>query len=386
MNDHVTLKMPGKVHIGKALESVIIEAIGPSESVLILTDQGVRQSKIMNPMLEELNKNYVKWTLIDSIPPEPSYMVAQEICDAVKEQSSRVIVAVGGGSVMDIGKIASIIGFHSITVEDLLNTGYTKEKEVKLICVPTTAGTGSEATPNAIVAIPEEHIKIGIVEESMIPEVVILDGNLLKSLPYTIAAATGVDALAHAIECYTSNKANPISNVFAQEAMKIIFRSIEEACEENGDMEHKNAMLRASFYAGVAIATSGTTGVHALSYPLGGTYHIPHGVANAILLSPVMRYNEEACVDELAEIYDVLGAVSHCHRKLSKEEKANAVLERMEDIIDNLGIPKSLTHFGIESKDIDTLAKAAYEVKRLLNNNKRVLTVESIKELYKQVI
>ena len=173
-----------------------------------------------------------------------------------------------------------------------------------IVLIPTTAGTGAEVTPNAIVGVPEKELKIGIVNENMIADYVILDARLIKNLPRKIAAATGVDALAHCIECFTSNKANPFSDMYALEGCDLILNNIEKACDDPEAMAEKNRMQMAAYYGGLAITASGTTAVHALSYPLGGKYHIAHGVSNAILLAPVMRFNEPACRDRLAQVYD----------------------------------------------------------------------------------
>ncbi len=248
--------------------------------------------------------------------------------------------------------------------------------------IPTTAGTGSEATPNAIVAVPEKQLKVGIVNTEMIADYVILDAVMIKKLPRKIAAATGVDALAHAIECFTSNKANPFSDLFALQALDMILTNIERACDDPEAMDAKNTMLLASFYAGVAITASGTTAVHALSYPLGGKYHIAHGVSNAILLAPVMRFNEPACRPLLAKAYD------HCLRgnAVGETEKSAAVIQRLEEIVKHLDIPTSLTEFGVPKKDLEDLVTSGMEVTRLLVNNMRPVTADDARKIYQEVL
>jgi alcohol dehydrogenase class IV len=229
--------------------------------------------------------------------------------------------------------------------------------------IPTTAGTGAEATPNAIVAVPEKELKVGIVNVNMIADYVILDAVMIKKLPRKIAAATGVDALAHAIECFTSNKANPFSNIFALEALDMILNNIISACDNPEDMEAKNKMLIASFYAGVAITASGTTAVHALSYPLGGKYHIAHGISNAILLAPVMRFNEPMCREKFAAAYD--RCVHENKACATVEEKSAFIISRLEEIVKHLDIPTSLSVFGVPASELDTLVDAGMQVTRL---------------------
>lgn len=216
----------------------------------------------------------------------------------------------------------------------------------------------------------------------MIADYVILDAVMIKNLPRKLAASTGVDALAHAIECWTSNKANPFSDIFAMQALDIILNNIEQACDDPEAMDAKNRMQLASFYAGVAITASGTTAVHALSYPLGGKYHIPHGVSNAILLVPVMRFNEPACRDRLAGAYD------RCLRGSAQtaEEKSAAVIARLEDIVKHLDIPTSLAQLGVPSESLEDLVASCMEVTRLLVNNMREVTPDDARRIYQEVL
>ena len=248
--------------------------------------------------------------------------------------------------------------------------------------IPTTAGTGAEATPNAIVAVPEDELKVGIVSNEMMADDVILDARMIKNLPRPIAASTGIDALCHAIECYTSTKANPLSDTFALEALDLILKNIIPACDDPEAMEAKRNMQLASVYAGIAITAAGTTAVHALSYPLGGRYHIAHGVSNAILLVPVFRFNEPAIRGRLASAYDrcVAGDAA------TDEGKSAAMIELLDKIVRHLDIPKNLGELGVENPDLDGLVEAGMKVTRLLVNNMREVTPEDARAIYQQII
>ena len=296
--------------------------------------------------------------------------------------SADAIVAVGGGSVMDAAKLAAVCATDAYTVHDLLADPTRATKQLTTFMVPTTAGTGAEATPNAIVAVPEDELKVGIVNDAMIADYVVLDARMIKNLPRPIAASTGIDALCHAIECYTSTKANPFSDVFALEAFDLIINNIEAACDDPEAMDAKRAMQIASFYAGIAITASGTTAVHALSYPLGGKHHVAHSVSNAILLSPVMHFNEPAIRERLAVAYDraIHGDAA------TVEEKSAAVIERMDRIVSHLDIPKKLDELGVAGVDVDQLAAAGMTVQRLLVNNRREVTLEDARAIYAQVL
>ena len=255
-----------------------------------------------------------------------------------------------------------------------------------IILIPTTAGTGAEVTPNAIVAVPEKELKVGIVNENMIADYVILDARMIKNLPRKIAAATGVDALAHCIECFTSNKANPFSDLYALEGLDLILNNIEKACDDPEAMAEKNRMQIAAYYGGLAITASGTTAVHALSYPLGGKYHIAHGVSNAILLAPVMRFNAEhpAVKERLAVAYDRC-----CHEEktcTTVDEKAKWIIAKLEEIVKHLDIPTSLKTFGVPESDLEGLVESGMQVQRLLVNNMRPVTADDARKLYQEIM
>lgn len=376
------LKTPRVVYGGKdALEQMKQIAAGAKKAV-VFTDQGVFKSGLLEKPLALLKEAGVQTAVFDNLAAEPTVGQAADAIDRFRKEHADLIVAVGGGSVMDIAKLASVLDTDAYTIYDLLEAPAQAVKTGRTLMIPTTAGTGSEATPNSIVTIPEKELKVGIVNANMIADDVILDAEMIRRLPRPIAAATGVDALAHAIECYTSNKATPFSDLYALEALRLILPNIESACNEAENMQAKEAMLTASFFAGVAIAAAGTTAVHALSYPLGGKYHIPHGVSNAMLLAPVMRFNEPNCRARLANIYDAV-----CPQQpVSETEKSGWVIRRLEEIVKNLEIPSDLSKFGVHHEDLDLLVSAGMQVTRLLANNCRNVTEQDARALYLQIM
>lgn len=383
------LKMPHAVYGGEnAIDNIttIITSI-QAKKVAVFTDKGIMATGLFGMTEEAVKASGADYYVLDELPPEPSYMAVQSLVDQFKKSGADLIVACGGGSVMDAAKLASILVTDEYGVKELLDNPGRAVKCVPIVLIPTTAGTGAEVTPNAIVAVPEKELKIGIVNENMIADYVILDARMIKNLPRKIAAATGVDALAHCIECYTSKKANPFSDMYALEGLDLILNNIEKACDDPEAMEEKNRMQMAAYYGGLAITASGTTAVHALSYPLGGKYHIAHGVANAILLAPVMRFNSEdsAVQERLATAYQRC-----CHDEIKTcktvEEKSAWVIERLEAIVKHLDIPTSLKEFGVPLEDLDVLVEAGMQVQRLLVNNMREITPEIARELYRKVM
>ena len=285
---------------------------------------------------------------------------------------------------MDAAKLASILITDEYGVKELLDDPKRGKKCIPVIMIPTTAGTGAECTPNAIVGVPEKELKIGIVNDNLIADYVILDAELIRNLPRKLAAATGIDALCHAIECYTSNKSNPFSDTFALDAFDLIMNNIVKACDDKTAMAEKSKMQIAAFYGGVAITASGTTAVHALSYPLGGKYHIAHGVSNAMLLIPVMKFNEPICREKFASAWD---KAYHGDLKLiTSEEKSKALIDWMDSIVKHLEIPTNLRDFGVDPKDLDALVEAGMSVTRLLVNNMREVTAADAKAIYQEVL
>lgn len=380
------IKMPHAVYGGEnAIDNITsILKNNDVKRVAMFTDKGIERAGLFTLSEEAVKAACVDYYVLDDLPAEPSYMAVQNLVDQFKASGADMIVACGGGSVMDAAKLASVLVTDDYGVKELLDEPGRAKKCVPIILIPTTAGTGAEVTPNAIVAVPEKELKVGIVNENMIADYVILDARMIKNLPRNIAAATGIDALAHCIECYTGNKANPFSDLYALEGLDLILNNIMAACNDPEAMEAKNLMQIAAYYGGLAITASGTTAVHALSYPLGGKYHIAHGVSNAILLAPVMRFNEPVCREKFAAAYD---RCVHTEKTCTTiEEKSSFMLTWMENIVQELDIPISLKDFGVTNEDLDGLVDAAMQVQRLLSNNMRLVTAKDARNIYMEIM
>lgn len=381
-----SIHYPGHVFAGDGSYDALKQILKQERAgnVAIFSDNGLMKTGLVDPIQRICQENQVSYQMVTEIPPEPAAQDVQRLFDNLRDSEIDLMIAIGGGSVMDTAKLASVCYRADYTVFDLLETPEIARKHVKTIMIPTTAGTGSEATPNAIVAVPEKQLKVGIVNHQMICDWAILHEENTAGLPRHIAAAGGVDALAHAIECYTSNKATPLSDTYAMQAMRLIFPNIEKACNGGDNRDARRKMLLGSFYAGMAITAAGTTAVHALSYPLGGSYHIAHGVSNAMLLYPVMRFNCDSIEGRLADVCDELHMADV---GLSDREKADTVIEHIGEIVEALDIPTSLrTYIENPEEELDRLVDSAFQVKRLLNNNVKVLTKEDIRSIYLQII
>ena len=379
------IKIPACIYGGEGcIENInnIIEKEN-AKKLIVYTDKGIRKAGLLDIFTRVVDEIEAEYKVIDDLTAEPAYQDAERVIREAEDYSADLIIGIGGGSVMDAAKLCSVLKGADYTIRDLLKDPTRARKQVKTVMIPTTCGTGSEATCNAIVAIPDEESKQGLVNDSMIPDYVILDSQMIRKLPKSIVAATGVDALAHVVECYTSKKATPFSDTYAAAGARLIFHNIREAYSNPDNMEAKNSMLLGAFYGGVAITGSGTTAVHALSYPLGGKYHIAHGVSNAILFAHVMEYNKEACKDRLAQLCD---AVFPEQNSKNVDEKADYIIGQIADIVKVTDIPTDLNQFGVKMEDLDFLVEAGSKQTRLLVNNMRELSLEDIRTIYKRVL
>ena len=272
---------------------------------------------------------------------------------------------------------------NDVTLRELLNKAPIARRGLPTLMIPTTAGTGSETTPNSIVLVPEDELKVGIVSPKLLPDCVILDPKMTLGLPPAITASTGMDALCHAIECYTSKKGNPFSEMIALKAISLISRSIRRAFNTGTDIDARHDMLLGAMYGGMCIATSSTTAVHALAYPLGGKYRIAHGVSNAILLPFVMRFNAVGNEDKFRDVAVAMDLdVDPADSKAATEKFIEAIFELNRD----LQIPSDLKRWNITEADLDTLVEGAAKVTRLLDNNPRPMNKADIRAIYTQLI
>ncbi|SLM64571.1 MULTISPECIES: iron-containing alcohol dehydrogenase [Dickeya] len=350
------------------------------QQVLLVTDKNIIGLSGVQALMTQLQTGVPQLTVIDNVPAEPSQHDVAALLQHLPEARPDLVVGVGGGSVLDVAKLLSVLcaGEEGITLESLLE-GRKPTRRVTSLLIPTTAGTGSEATPNAILAIPEKETKVGIITPVMLPDYVALIPELTTSMPAHIAASTGIDALCHLIECFTATIANPVADNYALMGMKKLFASIETAVSEPENLEARLNMLWASYYGGAAIAHAGTHLVHAMSYPLGGKYHIPHGVANAILLAPCMRFVQHAAAEKFAQAYDLL---PNADATLTQEQKAEALVDYFSALVKRLNLPSSLQQLGISRDDLPYLVDSALQVQRLMKNVPTAVLADDVHAIY----
>lgn len=377
--------MPGMLFSGPGSIGMLLAHLTEKEikSVLIATDMGVSKAGIVKPVLKMLKDGGIDCFIADDIPPEPRIDDVAAIYNLHAKESFSAVVGIGGGSVMDTAKLISVMKTNGEDLYALTAPGAVKNRGIYSVMIPTTAGTGSEATPNAIVLMPEQELKVGIISTHLIPGTVILDPEMTIGLPPAVTASTGMDALTHAIECYISKKANPFSDMYALRAVGSIYRSLQKAYNDGLDIAARYDMLLASYFAGMCIASSGTAAVHAMAYPLGGKYRIPHGISNAMLLAEVMDHNSDACAGRL---YELAIAAGICDKGESEKNAAKLFVDSLRELTKSLNIPVHLTEYGIKEDDLLELSMLASKVTRLLVNNPKEIKTDDMLKIYRKLM
>jgi alcohol dehydrogenase len=352
-------------------------------SALIITQPPMVDLGFVEQIVSQLGAKGISVDTNTNILPEPTLENIEQVFEATANKKYDVLIGIGGGSVLDTTKILSVLRTNDASVEQLLGTDLVANPGVPTILIPTTSGTGAEVTPNAIVTLPDQELKIGIVSKYLLPTLVILDPVLTLKLPKPITAATGMDAFTHSLESFISTKANPISDMFALESIRLISSSIVEAYQNGESIEAREKMLVGSMYGGMALTSAGTAAVHALAYPLGGKYKIPHGVANSMLLPHVMKYNMDAITDRLALVAEPMGISV---QGFSNSELAEKVVEKIIEWTSVLEIPQDLKNYGVKEEELPEISVSASQVTRLLNNNPKKLGLADIEAIYRQLL
>ncbi|WP_414830972.1 iron-containing alcohol dehydrogenase [Alteromonas sp. H39] len=345
----------------------------------VITDKGVSQSGGLSLVTNQLQAG--SFVVYDDIPPEPEISVIEKCVAELRDKDVDGIIAVGGGSAIDSAKVLAVTMGHEGKISALFGEDNVASRDIPLIAIPTTAGTGSEVTNIAILSDPEDQLKKGIVSEYLLPDVAIVSAEMTVSCPAGVTAASGIDALVHAIEAYLSVNASAITDALALKAITLLYPALPKAFANGSDLAARNDMATGSLLAGLAFGNAGVGAVHALAYPLGGRYHLSHGMSNAVMLPHVMKANAVACQER---IVDIGNAMQLQTQGLSTSGSVALVLDAIVKICRDVEIPATLRHFGIPEEDIPALAVDASNVTRLLRNNPRTLTVDDIETIYRQ--
>jgi len=385
MNLIRTFQTAPRIVVGPGCLSQIVSEIQRlgGTRIMVVTDPGLVAAGIVERLEALLEEGGVVFCRFDQVEPDPRLEIAASAAAMISKEQSDLVIGIGGGSAIDIAKIAAILAANDGDLSAYFGIDLIPRPGIKTIIVPTTAGTGSEVTPIVILSDLEEKLKKGVVSPYLIPSLALLDPELTLGLPPHVTAATGMDALIHAVEAFTSKNAYHMTDMLAREAIRLIMANIRTAYANGSDLNARSNMLVGSLLAGMAFANAGVTAVHAFAYPIGAEYHIPHGVANSIMLAAVMEFNMLGNLNKFAEMADLFGEVT---RGKTLRQKAQAAVEALRTLSGDLQIPAHLGDFGVKPEDLPQLAAGVMKVTRLLANNPREMTQSDAEAIYRRML
>lgn len=354
------------------------------KKALVVSDKGLIKFGVTKMVTDELDLANIPYEIYSEIKPNPTVTNVKQGVEAFKRAGADLLIAIGGGSSMDTAKGIGIVTNNPefADIVSLEGCAPTKHKSIPIIAMPTTAGTAAETTINYVIIDEEKQKKMVCVDPNDIPSVAIIDAELMYSLPKNLTAATGMDALTHAIEGLITKGAWEMSDMFEVEAIKMIHKYLELAVNEPKNPEGRNGMAVAQYIAGMAFSNVGLGLVHGMAHPMGALFDIPHGVANALLLPTIMKFNAKKCMDKYVTIAKAMEIYKD---GMSKEEAAEAACDAVQSLAIRVGIPQHLSELGIKESDIPALAEQAIN-DVCTPGNPRDVTIEEIIELYKKVL
>lgn len=347
--------------------------------LMLVTDPGIMQTGMAQPLVALIEQSGISvfvYSEVQADPPEALVLAAVEVARAEKIDG---VVGLGGGSSMDVAKLIAVMAISEQPLSEMYGIGNVKGARLPLIQVPTTAGTGSEVTPTSIIT-TGATTKTGVISKQLLPDIAVLDAELTVGLPPHVTAATGIDAMVHAIEAYTSkHKKNIYSDMLARQALTLMSENLLEAVHNGSNLEARSNMLLGAMMAGQSFANSPVAAVHALAYPLGGHYHIPHGLSNSLVLPHVLRFNASAASELYAQL---LPYVAGCEAATNNSKGCDAFIEYIDNLIKKVELPTTLRQMNVPEGDLPMLADDAMLQQRLLINNPRDVSREDALAIY----
>jgi len=345
---------------------------------LLVTDPGFLKTGLVDTPLQSLSAAGMQVSVYSDVMADPPEAVVLEAVAAARAHQTDLVIGLGGGSSMDVAKLIAVLAANSQQLDEVYGIGNVRGQRLPLVQIPTTAGTGSEVTNIAIVT-TGATTKMGVVAPQLYADMALLDAELTLGLPPAVTAATGIDAMVHAIEAYTSrHKKNPLSDMLARKALQLLSANLLHACENGQNLAARQAMLLGAMLAGQAFSNAPVAAVHALAYPIGGIFHVPHGLSNSLVLPHVLRFNAPAAAGLYAELAEIIVPAASG----SVEARAEALAVAMQQIAIIAGIERTLQQVGIHESDLDRLADDAMLQTRLLGNNPREMTRDDARAIY----
>lgn len=382
MDRILQFQMSGKLVMGNgAIKELpnLVEKLA-CKKPLIVTDQGIVKAGIDQLVKKIFQENKIAFACFEDVESDPKIEIVFDCLNKAKSENCDLIVGLGGGSSLDIAKVTAVLMTNGGDLNAYIGIGNIPKAGIPTIMIPTTSGTGSEVTPIAILSDKKEQLKKGIVSEFLYPKYALIDPELTVSLPPHVTAYTGIDALTHAIEAYTNRFSQPFVDTFALEAIRLIGANLRMAVSNGKNLNARYNMALGSLYGGMCLGPVNTAAVHALAYPLGGMFNVPHGVANSLLLPYVMKVNLESNYLKFANIAKALGEKTE---RLPIEAAALLAIDAVTKLSSDIGIISKMSELGIPESAIEPMAEGAMKVTRLLNNNPKELSIEDVRQIYR---
>ena len=351
------------------------------------TQRGVRRVLLVSStpvlptlggVLEPLQKANVAIVQAPPVDREPTRAMFELMLTLARQEKIQAVLGIGGGSAIDVAKLIAALTNGQQSVREVFGINLLASRLLRLVCLPTTAGTGAEVSPNAILLDEADELKKGVVSPYLVPDAAFIDPRLTLTVPPAVTAATGLDALTHCIEAYANKFAHPAVDVYALQGIRLIAANLQRAVRNGQDIEARSSLALGSFYGGLCLGPVNTGAVHALSYPLGGRFHVAHGVANSLLLPHVIRFNAPAAAERYAEVALALGVRPGANAATTAERGVEFLAQLSRDC----GVPQTLSELKIPRDAIPSLAQAALQVQRLLKNNLRPVTEPDAVAIY----
>jgi alcohol dehydrogenase class IV len=374
----ITLLQPGRIVFGNGCAPQCGAFLAQRGVKRVLLVSSTRVVPVLAPILSALDENKINVVHSPAVDREPTRQLFEDILSAARKQNIDSVLGIGGGSVIDVAKLVAALFDGQQNTTDVFGINLLRGRGLALVCLPTTAGTGAEVSPNAILLDEAAELKKGVVSPHLVPDAAFVDPLLTLTVPPVVTAATGLDALTHCIEAYANKFAHPIVDNYALQGIKLISANLVRAVRDGGDLEARAALSLGSLYGGFCLGPVNTAAVHALAYPLGGRFQIAHGISNAVLLPHVLRYNFPAAPERYADVATALGV----DRNGSPLATAEHGVELLLKLSRECGVPQKLSELKIPREAIPSMAQSAMQVTRLLNNNLRPFTAEDATRVY----
>ncbi|MBS1512875.1 MAG: iron-containing alcohol dehydrogenase [Bacteroidetes bacterium] len=378
MKERLQIIFPGKLVFGNGVLAQLPEEVIALQPAKVFVATITPLLPAIETAVQTLEQNNIEVLTDTSIVQEPTFADFHQLMKKVTPFNPDIIIGIGGGSVLDVAKLVAAQLDNEQELKDYVGIGLLKGRKKKLIVVPATSGTGSEASPNAILVDDSDHQKKGIISPYLVPDIIYADPLLTISVPPAITAATGLDALTHCLEAYTNKFSQPFIDMFAYEGMRLIAANIVTAVNDGTNVEAREKVAMGSLLGGFCLGPVNTAGVHALSYPLGSMFHLPHGLSNALLLPYVMQFNIPSAVHRYADVAVALG----CTKQENDTATAYAGVQKIRELIAACGIPSTLQEVNVPESAIPQMAADAMKIQRLLKNNPRAITEQDAIFIY----